>query len=128
MALTAGHFYWLGSDSSKLLLCTDDVGFEFVRLPDGNVQKFAADPSAQYVDLQTMAFTQSTPFPKCTLDGDAMEAVEAYSSDGTLPNVLAVMVRPVAASALQDKSRYIVVPRNSLANIAPAGSLGPVVP
>ena len=124
MALTTGHFYWSGSDAPKILLCTDATTFGFQRLPDGDVQTYAADPSAQFVDLQTMGFV--APFPTCTLDGEAYEAVEAYSTDATLPNVQAVMLRPLALNTNADKRAYVCVPRGTIptASVKPAGALG----
>ena len=45
MAITAGHFYTSKSDATSVLLCSDAAGFEFMQLPSGDVQKYAADPT-----------------------------------------------------------------------------------
>jgi len=133
MALAAGHFYTPKSDSTQLLLCTDAAGFEFQQLPSGNVQKYAADPSGQLQDLQTLnlsaggAFPSDGPFPSCKLDGDDYQIMEGFSTDATFPNTSMVILRPKGKDFAQDKAAYLAVPVACVTDTNPPNIFPPQV-
>jgi hypothetical protein len=135
MAITSGHFYSAGSDAFTILLCTDAAGFEFMRLPDGMVIKFAADPTAQLTDLQTLGLAAGSTvlapgaFPTGQVDGEPVQIAEGYSPSGaksTLGATSILLVRPVAASAA-DRSELMCLPFADVNNVQPANLFPPFI-